>query len=76
MDRHSFHEANWIYQRIKIEEEKERKILGLKDQIIEILEGYYEIPEEEVFDTFHKIENLSKYVGKRIEKAYKQIDEL
>lgn len=76
MDRSLFHEANWIYLLIKKEEEKKEKLLNIKDQIVEILKGHIEIPEEELFDVFTKIKKLSEYIEKDIQKAYKQIDNL
>lgn len=76
MDRGLFYEANWIYLLIKKEEEKKNKLLNIKDQIIEILKGHIEIPEEELFDIFRRIKKLSEYIEKDIQKAYKQIDDL
>jgi hypothetical protein len=76
MDIHLFHKANLIYSRIKLEEEKSTKLYELQGQIIIILQGHLEIPEELIFDTFHKIDELKKYVDKGIEKAYEQIDKL
>lgn len=76
MDRHLFHKANSIYSRIKLEEEKSAKLYDLRDQIIEILKGHIEIPEELIYATFSKIDELKEYVEKGIEEAYEQIDKL
>lgn len=76
MDRHLFHQANWIYTKIKQEEEKSTRLYNLRNQIKEILSGHIEIPEELIFEIFHKIDGLREYVDKGIEEAYKQIDKL
>jgi hypothetical protein len=76
MDRHSFHQANWIYNSIEKEEERRAKLWSLKDDIINCLSGHIEIPEQEIFDTFHKIDDLSKYLDKSIEEKYQEIEKL
>lgn len=76
MDRSLFHEANWAYQRIRQAEEKKKKIFGLKDQIIEILKGHTEIPEDELLDVFMRIKGLAMHLDKAIEHHYKTIDNL
>lgn len=76
MERESFNKAINIYHYIKAMENKKTELYGLRNKIIQILEGYIEIPEEEVFAVFNKLEKLSQYLEKDIQKAYKEIDEL
>jgi Ni,Fe-hydrogenase I small subunit len=76
MDRSKFHEANWIYKKIQLEEAKKSKLLKIKSKIIDILEGHVEIPEDELFATFAKIEKLAEYLEADIKNAYNNIDKL
>jgi hypothetical protein len=76
MDRHSFHKANVTYQRIQMVEKQKSKLWNLKAEVVEILKGHTEIPEEEIYGMFSKIESLCKYLDKDIERMYQHIDKL
>lgn len=76
MKRDSFNRANHIYQKIQLEEENKRKLYGLKDQIIELLKGHIEIPEEKIFCIFREIKDLCGYLDKSIEELYQKIEKL
>lgn len=76
MNRDTFSECNIINLRIKQLEEQKSKLLNIKNEIIEILRGHTEIPEEELFTVFNNIKKLSKYLDVDIEKLYERVNKL
>ncbi len=61
------------YQGIENLKDKKQKLYGLRQQVIDILQGHYEIPEEEVLKLFNQLEGLSKYLDDSINKIYQRV---
>ena len=76
MNINKFHEANGVYFHIKQEEERKRKLLNLIDEFTEIMKGYTQIPETELYELLGKIKGIGKYIDADIKRRYKQIEEL
>jgi hypothetical protein len=76
MDRHLFHQANWLYNSIQNAENAGKELHGLKAKIVEILKGHTEIPEEEIYAFRNQVDKLGKYLDVYIEEKYKQMESL
>lgn len=69
-DRSDFLKLVLAHQEIKETENKKAKLFGLKSDIIEILRGHTEIPQEDLFKTFNQIEKLCGHLDEYIKTKY------
>jgi hypothetical protein len=73
IDRDTFFKIAILNQEIDLTKEKKQKLFGLQSQVIEILKGHTEIPQEEILDLFNQLEKLSKYLDAHIKKQFDNV---
>ena len=66
MDRDEFSRVIWIDRRITLEEAKVQKLHSMKSEIVEILKGHIEIPEDDIFATWNCIDKLMNHLKSNI----------
>ncbi len=76
MTRDIFNEVCSIHYAIEQLNDKQQKLFGLHSQIVEILKGNIQIPEDDIYSVFRGLDKLSGYLKTEVEKLNKQIDEL
>lgn len=72
-DKDDFCEIASDYKEIESLRRKKQDLYNIRFQIIGILEGHIEIPEEEIFKVNKQLDDLSKYLDKNIKDIYSRI---